>query len=200
MTKEEEFAEYYAAHYRQVRGFCRQLLGSTEQGEDAAQEAFVRAYRAFAQRDPAQPFIAWIMRIARNHCLDLLRRRRHEPALFGDETLETAAAEAPDAGGLLRAALTMERAAAVNAAVAKLPERYRVPLALAYYADADYDDIATTLAITRNHVGVLLCRAKQLLRRSLAGEDEDAASEASRASAAPAAAGGGRALSPKETL
>ena len=68
----------------------------------------------------------------------------------------------------LGAVLGAERAAAVNAAVAKLPERYRVPLAFAYYADADYDEIATSLGITRTHVGVLLCRAKQLLRQCAA--------------------------------
>lgn len=180
MTKEAAFAELYAAHYRQVRGFCRQLLGSTERGEDAAQEAFVRAYRAFERHDSAQPFIAWIMRIARNHCLDLLRRRSHEAKLFGDEAVETAAAESPGADGL-GAALSAERATAVNAAVAKLPERYRVPLSLAYYGDADYDDIATTLGITRNHVGVLLCRAKQLLRQSLADAGTDARVGAIRA-------------------
>jgi RNA polymerase sigma-70 factor (ECF subfamily) len=164
---EVAFAELYTAHYRQVRGLCRQLLGSTERAEDAAQESFVRAYRAWASRDPAQPFIAWIMRIARNHCLDVLRRRSREKKLFGDEEVETVAAEAPGADGL-GAALTAERAAEVNAAVAKLPERYRVPLALAYFGDQDYDEIAAALGITRNHVGVLLCRAKQLLRQSLA--------------------------------
>jgi RNA polymerase sigma-70 factor (ECF subfamily) len=169
MTKEVAFAELYAAHYRQVRGLCRQLLGSAERAEDAAQEAFVRAYRAFADYDPAQPFKGWIMSIARHHCLDLLRRRGTEGLLFGDEAEEAAAVEAPDADGL-GAALTAERAQAVNAAVAELPERYRVPLALAFYADASYDDIAIALDITRTHVGVLLCRAKQLLRKSLAEE------------------------------
>lgn len=170
---EVAFAELYTAHYRQVRGLCRQLLGSTERAEDAAQESFVRAYRALATRDPALPFIAWIMRIARNHCLDLLRRRSREKALFGDEDVETVAVESGGKEGL-GAALTAERAAEVNAAVAKLPERYRVPLALAYFGDQDYDEIAASLGITRNHVGVLLCRAKQLLRQALAraGTDE----------------------------
>ena len=147
MTEVAAFAELYAAHYRQVRGLCRQLLGSTERAEDAAQESFVRAYRALASHDPAQPFIAWIMRIARNHCLDLLRRRSREAALFGSEEVETAAAESPGADGL-GAALTAERAKTVNAAVGKLPERYRVPLALAYYGDQDYDEIANALGIT----------------------------------------------------
>lgn len=167
MTKEAAFAELYRAHYRQVRGLCRQFLGSAERADDAAQEAFMRAYRSFQSYDPKQPFGAWIMSIARNHCLDLVRRRGTEAVLFGNEADEIANVEAPGADGL-GAALTAERASAVNAAVAKLPERYRVPLALAYYADADYDEIATTLRITRTHVGVLLCRAKQLLRQSLA--------------------------------
>ena len=80
--------------------------------------------------------------------------------------------------------LTAERASGVNAAVAKLPERYRVPLALAYYADADYDEIATTLGITRTHVGVLLCRAKQLLRQSLADAGMDARGRATQGAVA----------------
>ena len=104
--------------------------------------------------------------------LDLLRRRSREAALFGDEDVETAAAEAPEADGL-GAALSVERASGVNAAVAKLPERYRVPLALAYYGDQDYDEIAAALGITRNHVGVLLCRAKQLLRQLMTDGDTD---------------------------
>jgi RNA polymerase sigma-70 factor (ECF subfamily) len=173
MMKEAAFAEAYTAHFRQVRGLCRQLLGSADRAEDAAQEAFIRAYRALATFDSAQPFGAWIMRIARNHCLDLLRRRSTERALFGNEADEAALAEAPEPDGL-GVVLTAERATAVNAAVAKLPERYRVPLALAYYADADYNEIANQLGITRTHVGVLLCRAKQLLRQSLAGTGMDA--------------------------
>jgi RNA polymerase sigma-70 factor (ECF subfamily) len=167
MTKEVAFDELYKTHYRQVRSLCRQLLGSPERADDAAQEAFIRAYRAFARYDAGQPFGAWIMKIARNHCLDVLRRRSTETALFGSEDAEAAAVETSSPDGL-GATLAAERAAAVNAAVAQLPERYRVPLALAYFADSSYDEIAAELGITRTHVGVLLCRGKQLLRKALA--------------------------------
>ena len=168
MTKEAAFAELYKTHYRQVRGLCRQLLGSPERAEDAAQEAFIRAYRAYDRYDPTQPFLAWIMQIARNHCLDILRRRSTETALFGREDEEAVAALAAPDPDSLGVALSAERATAVNAAVAKLPEKYRVPLALAYFADSSYDEIAAELGITRTHVGVLLCRGKQMLRKSLA--------------------------------
>ena len=117
---EVAFAELYTAHYRQVRGLCRQSLGSTERAEDAAQESFVRAYRALASRDPALPFIAWIMRIARNHCLDLLRRRSRERALFGDEEVETVAAEAPGAS-----AATVSTSSSPNSAFSRLRRRKR---------------------------------------------------------------------------
>jgi RNA polymerase sigma factor (sigma-70 family) len=98
----------------------------------------------------------------------LLRRRSTETAIFGREDEEAAAAVAGPDPDSLGAALGAERAAAVNAAVAQLPEKYRVPLALAYFADSSYDEIAAELGITRTHVGVLLCRGKQMLRKALA--------------------------------
>jgi RNA polymerase sigma factor (sigma-70 family) len=55
----------------------------------------------------------------------------------------------------------------LKAAIAALPDKQRLPLVLAYYEDASYDDIAAALGITRNHVGVLILRAKQALRREL---------------------------------
>ena len=92
-----------------------------------------------------------------------------EPATFGTEAEEAAAAETDDTDGLGEL-LTAERARSVQAAVSALPERYRVPLALAYFADAGYDEIALQLGITRTHVATLLCRAKQALRKTLAKE------------------------------
>jgi RNA polymerase sigma-70 factor (ECF subfamily) len=169
--KEEAFAGLYAAHYRRVRAFCRQVLGSAGPADDAAQDAFVSAYRAFSSYDATQPFIAWILVIARRRCLDLMRRGGLERAHLGSEAGEVAAAEAGDgAGDGLGAMLVAERADAVNAAIAGLPERYRVPLVLAYFGDATYEEIATALGITRTHVGALLCRARQALRQELTRE------------------------------
>lgn len=172
MTDEAAFAELYRTHYARVRGLCRHLLGSTARGEDAAQESFLRAYRNFASYDREQPFEAWIVSIARHHCLDLLRRRGAEVANFGVEAEEAAATLEAAGVDQLGTLIGAERAAAVNAAVAALPERYRWPLALAYYADSSYEEIARELGITRTHVGVLLTRAKQLLRKHLAEETE----------------------------
>jgi RNA polymerase sigma-70 factor (ECF subfamily) len=169
MSSEVAFAELYRTHYRRVFGLCRQLLGKAERAEDAAQEVFLRAHNSFASYDIDQPFAGWILRIASNYCIDTLRRRRKELELFGTESDERIAAEADDTD-VLGDLLTVERAAEVKAAVAALPERYRVPLVLAYYNDASYDDVAAVLGVTRSHAGTLICRAKQTLRRALQKE------------------------------
>lgn len=61
---------------------------------------------------------------------------------------------------------------ALTQAIRGLPDKYRVPLVLAYFHDASYDEIARDLEISRNHVGVLLLRAKQQLRVALEKGDQ----------------------------
>jgi RNA polymerase sigma-70 factor (ECF subfamily) len=169
MTSEAAFADHYRQHYRRVLGLCRHLLGRLHPAEDAAQEVFLRAYRARASYDPSRPFEGWILTIASNHCVDIVRRRRKEASLFGSEGDERVAAEADDSD-VLGDLLSDERAAEIKAAIAALPERYRLPLVLAYYRDASYDEVAAALGITRTHAGALICRAKQALRRTLKKE------------------------------
>ena len=54
--------------------------------------------------------------------------------------------------------------------LAALPDRYRAPLVLRYYADLDYDAIGDVLGVTRNQVATLLYRGKQRLRDALASD------------------------------
>ena len=167
-----DFEAEYRSSYGRVFGLCLRLLGGTVLAEDAAQDAFVRAYRALDRYDPVQPFGAWVIGIARNHCIDLLRRRRHGELRFGDEAAELAAAESESTEGVDALVIT-ERGAKVRAAIAALPEKYRLPILLAYYDDASYDEIAEALGLSRNHVGVLLLRGKQALRKALAPSEEE---------------------------
>src|SRR5205823_5169526 len=95
------FARLVEKHKQSVHGLCFRMLGAGEEARDAAQEAFVRAYTGIRDFDARQPFAAWVLRIARNHCIDLLRRRRPTLALAsegrGDEGPETfVSPELPD--------------------------------------------------------------------------------------------------------
>ena len=166
MARHTAFEILYKDYYVRVFGLCRRLLSSDQLAEDAAQETFMRAYKSFGKFDSEQPFWQWIAAIAKNYCVDLLRQKNRTDELFGDEATEIealASSEAPILSDLIAA----ERMQVLNGAIATLPDKYRVPMVLAYFNQASYEEIAEQLAISRNHVGVLLLRAKQRLRNEI---------------------------------
>ena len=164
----------YQAFGRRVLGLCRHLLGSPEAAEDARSEVFARLPRAIERYDPVLPFDRWLLSVTSHHCLDLLRRRRVESRLFVAELPETDSAAVGDAPGAspLAAVLADEGRGRVRAALTRLPERYRIALALRYDGELGYEEIARELGVTKNHVAILIFRGKQALRRLLADLDE----------------------------
>jgi len=161
----EAFGELYRLLARRVNGLCRHLLGSREDAEDATSEVFLRVRVALGRYDRSVPFGAWLTGIATHLCVDRLRRRGRERRLFDPEPLPEAGGPEPSPLGELMAD---EERAALGRAIARLPERHRVPLTLRYYGEMSYDEIAARLGLTREQVAINLFRAKQRLRRSLA--------------------------------
>ena len=156
-----------------VLRLCRRLLGPND-AEDAVNEAFQRAQHRIGSYDAAQPFRRWLLSIAAHHCIDGLRRRNVEKRLFdadapGDEVAERAGSRALSAlDGIVRA----ETQAAVQAALDRLPDRYRAPLVLRYFAELGYDEIGEQLGVTRTQVATLVFRGKQRLRGMLRNAQE----------------------------
>ena len=170
----EGLAGLYHTFGRRVLGLCRHLLGSPEAAEDARSEIFLRLPRAIDRYDPALPFDRWLLSVASHHCLDVLRRRRLEQRLFvaEPEELEGVPVDSESGPSPLAAVLSDEGQERVRDAIRRLPERYRVSLVLRYYGELGYEEIATQLGVTRNHVAILIFRSKQALRRLLADLDE----------------------------
>lgn len=170
MARNKAFEVLYREYYVRVFGLCRRLLISQELAEDATQETFMRAYKSFGKFDAEQPFWQWIAAIANNHCIDKLRAKNRSDQLFGDEAGELENLASSDAS-VVQGLIASEDKDALNVAVATLPDKYRVPLVLAYFNQLSYDEIATQLDISRNHVGVLLLRAKKMVRGVLVATD-----------------------------
>ncbi len=166
-SDETWFAELYGQSSRRVLGLCVRMLGSREEAEDAAGEAFLKAHRARESYDRGRPFASWILTIASRVCLDRLRRRRLERRIFA-APVEDPADPPARADRQLNRLLAGERRQSVRRAIAELPERYRQVLVMRYYGELAYPEIAGLLDLERNHVAVLIHRAKQRLRRALA--------------------------------
>ncbi|HET7824551.1 MAG TPA: sigma-70 family RNA polymerase sigma factor [Anaeromyxobacter sp.] len=165
------FGRLVDLHKRAVFGLCFRLLRDAEEARDAAQECFARAYGALATYDVAQPFAPWLLRIARNHCLDVLRRRIPEAQRVElDRAPEEGAAfelADPAAGGADEALERRELAGALERAVAALPANYREVVHLFHVEHLSYKEIAATLEVPIGTVMTWLHRARARLKDAL---------------------------------
>jgi len=165
----EALGEIHHRYVRRVFGLCRYMLDSRESAEDATSEVFLKLQRSIESYDGSIPFPRWLLRVAGNQCIDVLRRRRRERQVVVEVEDEAAVIEAtsPEPSALSNVIRMAERDQ-VQAAIARLPENHRLPLVLRYYSELSYDEIGQQLGLQRNHVAALIFRAKQELRRKLA--------------------------------
>lgn len=135
-------------------GFCRQMLGSTEDAEDVLQEVFVNAYRAMLADQREINLRPWLYRIARNRCLNHLRK----PTADAQESM--------DMVPVVEAATTAEKVSnreefrQLLTDVGKLPETQRTALMLREMDAMSYEEIAATMETSVPSVKSLLVRAR----------------------------------------
>ncbi len=148
-----------------VLALARRMLTDAAEAEDVAQEAMLRLWRIAPDwREGEAKVSTWLHRIAANLCIDRLRkRRRYGPPL--DDV-----AEPPDPAP--RAEATVEagqRAAAVMAALGRLPERQRIAITLRHFEDYGNPEIAAAIGVSVEAVESLLARGRKTLARELGG-------------------------------
>ncbi len=154
------------------------MCGDPQLAEEAAQEAFLRAWQHLPGYDPRYSFRAWVYRIAINAALDALRRERPTvdiDGLEGDESMgsgsgmEDRGVADPGAVDPEAALEQKERAQRVRRAVLALPAPSRSVLVLREYAGLSYSEIADTLSIPLGTVMSRLNSARGQLRQALTG-------------------------------
>jgi RNA polymerase sigma-70 factor, ECF subfamily len=140
---------------------------SGAEAEDAAQEAFVKAYYALPRFRRGAPFRPWILRIAANEARNRLRttRRREALAVRAAAAEPGGAAPSPEA-----AALAREDAEALAAALSRLEERDRLVIAYRYLFELSEAEMADALGVRPGTVKSRLSRAMSRLRSELETE------------------------------
>ena len=158
------FAHIVEAYQRPVFSLCYRMLGNTGDAEDAAQEAFLRAYRHLNRYDPNRSFATWLLSIASHYCIDRLRKKRLPTFSIDNEDYDWW--QPPDPGPTPEAAMVMdEKQLRIRELLDVLVPKDRAAVFLHYWYDYSYEEIAESLAISVSAVKSRLYRA----RRSLAG-------------------------------
>src|SRR5919199_3413087 len=132
---ESAFEVLYDRHHRGILGFCRHMLRSQEEAEDAVQHTFISAYNDLVGSDKPIRLKAWLYTIARNRCLSMLRARREAVEL--PEELPTA--------GLSDAVVERDDLRRLLADVQTLPEDQRAALVLSELGDLSHADVAEVI-------------------------------------------------------
>jgi RNA polymerase sigma-70 factor (ECF subfamily) len=167
---ERAFRRLVDAHRQPVVALCVALAGAD--GEDLAQETFVRVFRAIDRFDPGGPATlrSWILCIARRLCHDRARHLRRTPEVGG----VTADAVDP-AASPIASVLGAEASSRVARAFAALPDEQRAVLALREWEGLDYQEIAVVEGVPVGTVRSRLARARDALKAALGAGDDAAA-------------------------
>lgn len=156
----EAFSRLVEIYQTPVYNLCYRMLGDPYEAEDAAQEAFLRAYHAMRQYDERRSFTTWLLSIAAHYCIDQIRRRRLQ--LFSLDEAEYL--EPPDAApGPEQSYSINEVQRKVQALLNHLSPQDRAAVVMYYWYDFSYDEIAGALSLTVSAVKSRLHRARLAL-------------------------------------
>ena len=151
------FVTLYDRYKAPVFAFCAKMLLDRAAAEDALQETFVRVYEHRDRLARGAAFRSWLFTIARNHCLNVLRK-----AKWTEPLPEHAEPPAPNAQTPFDELLRSERVALVTAYLGQLSPEYREVLVLREYQNLSYDEIA---AVTRSTVSAVKSRLFKARRK-----------------------------------
>ncbi len=150
----DAYAVLVRRHASRVYATCLAMLNDPDDSKDMAQETLVKGMiRIHSLRDGTQ-FAAWITRIAQNLCRDHRRTWKRRRELLQTQDPPVSSTTKPSSLDL-------------STALARLPEKYRIPLMLYYFDGQSSENLARTLNLSRAGASTRLVRARRALRRLL---------------------------------
>lgn len=156
------FAEIIRLHQQAVYSVAYRMLGNVSDAEDAAQDAFIRAYKFFDKFDLNRPLAPWLKRITVNVCLNRLNAEKNESSLEDNLPPPKDPQPGPEAQVTIR-----QRKERVHNEILNLSPRYRAVIELRHYQELSYEEIAKELDSPLSTVKSDLFRARKLLASRL---------------------------------
>ena len=169
------------AYQSAVYNLCYRMLGSAGEGEDAAQETFVRMYTHLRSYDPGQRLSTWILSIASHHCIDRLRKRKI--SWLSLDAMGEAAQVSSETSHAEQVLINDSDRREVMRLLGGLPADYRMAIVLRYWQDLSYEEIARVTGASEAAVKSRLHRARQAMARQLRARESVGAGSAGPARA-----------------
>ncbi|MBX3395156.1 MAG: sigma-70 family RNA polymerase sigma factor [Phycisphaerae bacterium] len=156
-----------------IRRFCAAYLDDEALGEDVAQDTFAKL--GSTEEPPTGAVKPWLYKVARNRCLDILRRHQRSPT--HNRPLKSGFDAARDTAGPHTRVAREERAALIRQIIGAMPEEYREVLILKHFQGLSREEMAEALGVTDATIKGRLVRASEHLRQMLASHTRFSSSE-----------------------
>lgn len=168
---QDAFAELVTAHQDRIYTLCLRMTGDREDAQDAAQEAFLNAWRGLASFQGDSSFSTWLCRLASNACIDLLRKRKRRQEREDPRTLDGEEAGWPEpadpGAGPEEELERKERRRALERELQVLPDHQREILVMREVSGLSYQEIGALLSLDLGTVKSRLARARLALKKRL---------------------------------
>ncbi|HEY4386340.1 MAG TPA: sigma-70 family RNA polymerase sigma factor [Ktedonobacteraceae bacterium] len=159
--------------------FIYRFLGDYDQACDALQQVFMRFYTSLPNLATGEPFKPWLFQVARNCCVDELRRRRRYAILFSQLEMENSEGEITFMGDTADPGPLPEELAErhdvqhiLQEAIQTLPPKFRAVVVLRYVSQLSFSEIGKTLNMPEATAKTYFHRAKVLLRKTLSAQSD----------------------------
>ena len=159
----EAFGLLIEAYQTPVFNLAYRMLGNADEAEQAAQEAFIRAWTRLDSYNPDHKFSTWLLTITSNYCIDQLRKRRAQLLSIDGPLPAHPALMSENSSGPEAQYHQNERQEMVQELLQTLPEDYREAVVLRYWHDLSYDEIAEIMDTTVSAIKSRLFRARRQL-------------------------------------
>ena len=169
--EERAFEELVERYNRAIFNYVIRLIGFSEDARDAVQEIFIKAFRSLSKLNPRNKFKSWLYRIAHNHCVDILRRRKPTVAL--DAKIENGEGGAyhfqlvDRSADPERRALARETGELLEEAIMELPAVFREVIVLRHLQELSYEEIGRVMKMPLGTVKTNIFRGREMLRERL---------------------------------
>jgi len=164
--KQEAFTLLVERYQKPIFNFIYRFYGNYELAQELTQETFLRCYQFLKSYDPERKFSTWLYTVAKNLCIDELKKRRSAHEIPLDDVLP--AVDAKDAEGAAdhnaqMECIRREEDFKLLEALQELPAAARTVLLLHYFQGLSYQEIGETLGLPVSTVKIRIFRAKKIL-------------------------------------
>jgi len=175
---QDAFSQLVARWERPIYALAYRTLRREDQARDVVQDAFLRAYRGLKGFKGEAKFSSWLYRITLNLCRDGLRKERRAPVVQvpeGTDPLDLADQRAAPTESVEDLVARREMSAAVQLAMAELPQEQRMAIMLKEYHGLTFQEIAEMLDCPLSTVKTRLYQGLSVLRRRLERQQAETA-------------------------